>query len=86
MVNTVGLFIFVTLLLPPAHTSNQVFTVTSPSMLSGTSPESLLGFLLLGLTVVLSGCVYLWVLRYICCRSIAVAKDPEKTDYRTCIG
>lgn len=67
------------LLLPPAYTSSQDFTSASPSMLFGSSPESLLGLLLLGLTVILSGGVYLWVLRYVCvgCCSIAVAREPE---------
>ncbi|KAM7366489.1 hypothetical protein PAMP_015927 [Pampus punctatissimus] len=51
---------------------------TSLIMLFSVSPQSLISLLLLGLTVVLSGSVYLWVLRYICigcCQPVAV--DPE---------
>ncbi|CAJ1085872.1 hypothetical protein INR49_017200 [Xyrichtys novacula] len=46
-------------------------------MLFSLSPQSFASLLLLGLTVVLSGSIYLWVLRYIClgcCQPVAVAR------------
>lgn len=63
---------------PAAQASGGGLVVTPPSTLS--SPEWLLGLLLLGLTVALSGGIYLWALRYVCIgciQPIAVPKDPE---------
>ncbi|TWW63533.1 hypothetical protein D4764_03G0005410 [Takifugu flavidus] len=58
--------------LSQAHAASQDFVYSSASML--------LSFLLLGLTVTLSGGVYLWVLRYVCigcCQPIVATKDVE---------
>lgn len=65
------------LFLLPAHAASQDFVYTSPSMLSCSAPESLLIFLLLGLTFILSGGAYLWLLRYVCtgCFQPIVATD-----------
>lgn len=44
------------------------------------SPQSLISLLLLGLTVTLSGSVYLWILRYVClgcCQPVAVGPETE---------
>ncbi|TMS02102.1 hypothetical protein E3U43_007642 [Larimichthys crocea] len=53
---------------------------TSLVMLFSTSPQSLISLLLLVLTVVLSGGIYLCVLRYVCigcCEPIVVGCEPE---------
>ncbi|CAB1416189.1 unnamed protein product [Pleuronectes platessa] len=44
------------------------------------SPQSIVSFLLLALTVLLSGTVYLWILRYVChgcCDPVAVGVESE---------
>ena len=44
------------------------------------SLQSLVSLLLLGLTVILSTCIYLWVLRYVCigcCQPVAVGCESE---------
>lgn len=73
MVNADRSFVFVpALFLLAAHTASKDLVYSSPSML--------LSFLLLGLTVTLSGGVYLWVLRYVCvgcCQPIVATKDAE---------
>lgn len=46
----------------------------------GISPQSLISLVLLGLTVVLSGSIYMWVLRYVCigcCQPVAVDCESE---------
>ncbi|KAG7221431.1 hypothetical protein INR49_017200 [Caranx melampygus] len=53
------------------HTFTMVFSM---------SPQSIISLLLLGLTVVLSGSIYIWVLRYVCigcCQPIAVSAESE---------
>uniref|UniRef100_A0A8P4K953 Ras-related protein Rab n=1 Tax=Dicentrarchus labrax TaxID=13489 RepID=A0A8P4K953_DICLA len=53
---------------------------TSLVMLFSMSPQSLISLLLLALTVVLSGSIYLWVLRYVCvgsCQPIAVGSESQ---------
>ncbi|KAA8582678.1 hypothetical protein FQN60_006349, partial [Etheostoma spectabile] len=54
--------------------------ITSLVMLFSLNPQFFVSLLLLGLTVVLSGCIYLWVLRYICigcCQPFAVGSESE---------
>lgn len=56
---------------------------TSLIMLFSLNPQFLISLLLLGLTVVLSGCIYLWVLRYVCigcCQPFAVSSELEALD------
>ncbi len=48
--------------------------------LFSTSPQSFISLLLLGVTVVLSGSIYLWVLRYVCigcCQPISISPESE---------
>lgn len=60
----------------PVNDSNN----TSLIMLLSMSPRSLISLVLLGLTVLLSGSFYLWVLRYVCagsCKPVAVDCESE---------
>lgn len=47
------------------------------------SGEYFMSLVMLGLTVILSGIIYLWVLRYICigcCQPVSVGAEPEELD------
>ncbi|GAA6222668.1 ras-related protein Rab-38-like [Lates japonicus] len=63
-----------------AQNSSDDSIYTSLIMLLSVSPQSLISLLLLGLTVILSSVVYIWVLRYICvgcCQPIPVGTESE---------
>ncbi|CAK6981503.1 hypothetical protein INR49_017200 [Scomber scombrus] len=49
-------------------------------MVFSVSPLSLISLLLLGLTVILSGSVYFWVLRYVCigcCQPVVIGPESQ---------
>lgn len=55
-------------------------THTSFIMVFSRNPQSLISLLLLGLSVVLSGSIYLWVLRFVCigcCQPVTVSAETE---------
>lgn len=67
-------YFFISLLLPAQKPSDDVLAMFSMS------PQSLVSLLLLGLTLILSACIYLWVLRYVCigcCQPVAVGCESE---------
>ncbi|KAI4808299.1 hypothetical protein KUCAC02_000363 [Chaenocephalus aceratus] len=52
----------------------------SPSMLSTAGHQSPVSLLLLILTVVMSSCIYVWVLRFVCigcCQPVAVGCESD---------
>ncbi|KAM3590990.1 uncharacterized protein V6R79_020270 [Siganus canaliculatus] len=63
-----------------AHTSSDGSMHTTLEMLFSMSPQSLASLLLMVLTLILSGSIYLWVLRYVCigcCQPIAVGTESD---------
>ncbi|KAK5848229.1 hypothetical protein PBY51_005861 [Eleginops maclovinus] len=62
------------------HLSKAQKPSNNTSMLFSAGPQSLVSLLLLSLTVVLSSCIYFWVLRYVCigcCQPVAVGCESE---------
>ncbi|KAF6728230.1 hypothetical protein FQA47_004320 [Oryzias melastigma] len=70
--------VFISLLLIVHYARAQKSSENSTHVLL--SPQTLISFLLLGLTVTLSGSVYIWILRYVCigcCQPVAVGPESE---------
>ncbi|KAK5893286.1 hypothetical protein CgunFtcFv8_006173 [Champsocephalus gunnari] len=67
-------------LLLTLHLSRAQKPSDSPSMLSTAGHQSPVSLLLLILTVVMSSCIYVWVLRFVCivcCQPVAVGCESD---------